>query len=74
MLYVFYIETIQAMEFLKSSDYFVDQVSPQKTIVFQWKHFIFKFFVDFYSASFPNLKALAGCLEKLEISAKQFGL
>ena len=71
----FSIETIQAMEFWKTSDYFVGQVFPQKkTIVFQWKHFIFKFSLDFYSASFPSLKALTGCLEKIENLANWFGL
>ena len=30
--------------------------------------------LDFCFASFPSLKALTGCLEKLEILAKRFGL
>ena len=62
------------MEKWKTSGFFFGQVFPQKAIVFQWNKFKFKFSLDFCFASFSSLKALTGCLDKLEISAKQFGL
>ena len=72
-VYIFLLKTFQQWKFQKLQVFF-DQVFPQKTIVFQKNQFKFKFSLDFCFASFSSLKALAGCLEKLEISAKQFGL
>ena len=62
----FSIETIQGMEFWKTSGYFL-AVFPQITIVFQWMQFKISFPLIFCFASFDGFKALTGCSEKLEI-------
>ena len=66
MLYVFLLKTFKQGNFEKFQITLLAKFLHKKTIVFQWKHFIFKFSLDFYSASFPNLKALTGCVEKIE--------
>ena len=71
----FSIETIQAMEFCKTSIHFVGQNFPQKQILFfQWKQLKIKFSLTFCFASSDSLKAVTGCFQKLEVSAKRFGL
>ena len=69
----FSIETIQAMEFCKTSG-FCGRNFPQKIIVFQWKQFKIRFSLNFCFASSDSLKAVTGCFEKFEVSAKRFGL
>ena len=66
MLYVFLLKPFKQWNFEKIQITLLARFFYKKTIVFQCKHFIFKFSLDFYSASFPSLKALTGCLEKLE--------
>ena len=53
---------------------FVAQVFSKKIIFFQWENFEKTFFLNFCFASFHCLKALTGCLEKLEFSVKWIGL
>ena len=67
------VETIQAREFEKPQPTFRPSFST-KTIVFQSKQFKTKCSSKFYFASFHCLKALTGCLEKLEIFAKRYEL
>ena len=65
----FFMETIEAKEFWKKLQvYFVAQVFSNKSKFFQWENFENRFFLNFCFASFHCLKALTGCLEKLEIS------
>ena len=74
MLYVFLMKPYKRWKFEKLHITLLAKFLHKKTVVFQWKHFIFKFSLDFYSASFPNLKASKGCLEKNENLTKRFGL
>ena len=74
MLYVFLLKPFKQWNFKKLQITLLAKFFHKKTIVFQWKHFIFKLSLDFYSASFPSLKALTGCLKKIENLANWFGL
>ena len=56
----FSVETIQGMEFWKTSGYFFGRVFPQKAIVFQRKHCKIRFFLIFCFASFDSFQALTG--------------
>ena len=64
----FSIETIQGIDFEKL----------QVTLLAEFFHkeltFFIRFSLIFCFASFDSFKALTGCLEKLEILAKWFGL
>ena len=66
---LFSIETIQGLDFWKTSGYFFGLVFPQKNNIFQRKRYKFSFSLRFSFASFVSFKALLGCLEKLEIFA-----
>ena len=46
----------------------------KKIIVFKWEQIKIKISLCFCFASTDSLKAVTGCFEKLEISAKGFGL
>ena len=70
----FPIETIQGTVFWKTWGYFFGRVFPQTIIVSQRKQYKIRFFLILCFASFDSFKALTGCLEKLEILAKWFGL
>ena len=63
------------MEFWKFSSYLLGQVFfSQKSIIFKWKQIKFKIYLNFFFASTDSLKAVPGCFEKLDISAKRIGL
>ena len=56
----FSVETIQGMEFWKTSGYFFGRVFPQKAIVFQRKQCKIRFSLIFCFASFDSFQALTG--------------
>ena len=73
-VYIFLLKPFQQWKFKKPQITLLAKFFHKKTIVFQWNQFKFKFSLDFCFALFSSLKALTGSLEKLEISAEQFGL
>ena len=60
--------------FLKNLRLLFWPVFPRTTIVSQLKQFKVRFSLIFCFASVDSFKALTGCLEKLEVLAKRFGL
>ena len=66
MLYVFLLKPFKQCNSEKLQITLLAKFLHKKTFVFHWKLFIFKISLDFYFASFPSLKALTGCLEKVE--------
>ena len=66
ILYVFLLKPFKQLNFEKLQITLLAKFFYKKTIVFQCKHFILKFSLDFYSTLFSSLKALTGCLEKIE--------
>ena len=73
MLYVFLIKPFKQWHFEKFH-VFLAKFFHKKLIFSQWKHFKTKFSLNFCFASFDSLKVVTGCFEKLETSAKRFGL
>ena len=69
-MYVFLWKPLKQKYFEKLHVSFVAQVLSKKIIFFQWENFENRFFLNFCFASFHSLKALTGCLEKLEFSMK----
>ena len=67
-------KTIQGTKFWKTLGYFFGLVFPHTTIVSQRKQYKVSFSLIFCFASVDSFKALTGCLEKLEVLAKRFGL
>ena len=73
MLFVFLLKPFKQWSFAKLQ-VFVAEIFHKKIIVFQWKQFKIRFSLNFCFASSDSLKAVAGCFEKFEVSAKRFGL
>ena len=74
-VYIFLLKPFQQWNFEKRQVFFVGQLFPQKHFSFSVEAFqVEAFSLDFCFASFSNLNDLPGCLEKLEILAKRFGL
>ena len=73
MLYVFLIKPFKQWNFEKFQ-VFLAEFFHKKLINSQWKHFKTKFSLNFCFASFDSLEVVTGCFEKLETSAKRFGL
>ena len=72
MLYVFQMKPFKQKNFEKPQVFC--PFFHKKVFMFQWKHLKIKFSLVFCFASFDSLKAITGCLEKFEISAKRFDL
>ena len=56
----FSVETVQGMDFWKTSGYIFGRFFPQKIIVFQRKQYKIRFSLIFCFASFDSFKALTG--------------
>ena len=74
MLYVFLSKPFKDWNFENFQVTFLAHIFSQKSISFKWKQIRFKMYISFCFASSDSLKALTGCFEKHEISAKRFGL
>ena len=73
MLYVFLLKPFKLWNFEKLQITLLAKFL-HKNYRFLKEYFIFKLSLGFYFASFPSLKALTGCLEKVENLASWFGL
>ena len=74
MVYVFLLKPFKQWNFEQVQIFSLANYFYKKLSFSNGKQFKFKFPLVFFFASFPSLKSLTGCLEKLEILAKRFGL
>ena len=74
MLYVFLLKPFKWWNFEKNQVKFLAQFFHKKIIVFKKKQIKIKIFLNFCFASTDSLKAVTGCFENFEISAKRVGL
>ena len=72
MVYVFLLKPLKQWNFEETQFTLLGKYF-HKNYRFLMEAFQVKNSLRFCFASFPSLKALTGCLEKLEISAKRFG-
>ena len=74
MLYVFLLKPFKQWNSEKLQLILLAKFLHKKHSCFNGSFSFLNFSLDFYFASFPSLKALTGCLEKLEGLAKRFDL
>ena len=74
MLYVFLSKPFNEWSFENFQVTYLANFFSQKSIVFKLKQIKFKIYLNFFFASTASLKAVTGCIDKLENSVKRFGL
>ena len=74
MLFVFLLKPFKQWSFAKLQFTSWAKFFHKTNVIFQWKQFKIKYFLNFCFASPDSLKAVTACFEKFEVSAERFGL